>query len=129
MLLLVSTGKTLGVSNQSLFSDGGKCNATLLRDHRYKVVCSGLTSVPTAGQISVDSRKVIQLVLRNNAIKQLPNKVFQHFVELKVLDMSNNPLERCKNGSFLGHSHLTDLILSDIKPDVLFHLIEILSGQ
>ena len=121
ILLLVSTGETLGGSNQSLFyelSNDGKCNATLLRDHRYKVVCSGLTSVPTAGEISVDSRKVIQLVLRNNAIKQLPNKVFQHFVKLKVLDMSNNPLERCKNGSFSGLSDLTDLILSDIKPDV-----------
>ena len=123
MQLLAVTGITLGASNQSSFSDlssvsYAKCNSTLLKDHGYKVICSGLSSVPSPEEIFVNSSKVVQLILRDNDIKQLPPHVFQHFTELRLLDMSNNPLERCENGSFLGLYHLTDLILTDIKPNV-----------
>ena len=92
------------------------CNATRMYHDGYKVTCSGLRSVPSPKQISVDCRNVTELILRNNLITEVKDNEFRPFVNLHLLDMSNTKLEKCQNGSFLGLYGLRRLILSNIAP-------------
>ena len=77
---------------------------------------SNLSLIPKCDKISIRCDSVTELILRNNKIRQLPSAGFAHFTKLRILDISDNPLEGCTNSSFVGLHTLSELRISNVNP-------------
>ena len=82
------------------------------------------TSIPTCYMISINCSLITELRLRNNKIRKLPPAGSARFTNLKVLDISINPLEKCVNSSFVGLNQVSQLYMHGIIPQTAFLIFE-----
>ena len=75
-----------------------------------------LFSIPTCEMIGVKCGSVTELKFNRNSLKSIPPAGFAHFYNLRILDLTYNPLETCTNTSFLGLDKLSRLYLCSIQP-------------
>ena len=83
-----------------------------------------LNLIPTCHMISISCNVVTKLTLRNNKIRHIPPAGFAHFTNLRILDLSDNPLEECTNSSFVGLKTLSKLIIVNVHPHTAFIIFE-----
>ena len=74
-----------------------------------------LFSIPTCEMIGVKCGSVTELKFKGNSLKSIPPAGFAHFYNLRILDLTYNPLETCTNTSFLGLDKLSQLYLCSVK--------------
>ena len=79
--------------------------------------------IPTCEMIGVKCGSVTELKFKGNSLKNIPPAGFAHFYNLRILDLTYNPLETCTNTSFLGLDKLTRLYLCSVK-QIFFLKIE-----
>ena len=90
-----------------------QCKSAYCNLQKCFVDCNGLNLnlLPTPQMVHVNSSFVTKLTLKDNRIKSLPEAGFAHFTKLRILDLSENPLEYCRNSSFMGLNSLVELYL------------------
>ena len=98
------------------------CNISQIHNGKhknYRVDCNGksLNYVPSCDMLPVNCGLVTELLLCHNQIIDLPPSVFTDFTNLKLLDISNNPVDRIQNGTFIGLYKLTGLRMVGLKPE------------
>ena len=94
------------------------CKASNCNLDTCHVDCDGLNLklIPTLDMVPVNPGLITELTLRDNKIRQLPESGFVQFTNLRILELSRNQLEYCRNGSFMGLDLLTELYIRDISP-------------
>ena len=98
------------------------CNISQIHNGKhknYRVDCNGrsLNKVPSCNRFPFNCGLVTELLLCHNQINDLPSSVFTDFTNLKLLDISHNPVDRIQNGTFIGLYKLTGLRMVGLKPE------------
>ena len=102
-LSIVESGNSLRANHDVSISKN--CNVTtdgITSGYKLNCIGLGLWFIPSCHTTSVNCSLVTQLLLANNLIKRIPNMAFHSFPNLLHLDLSNNPIGKCENGSFRG---------------------------